>query len=492
MIGLYAGKQGSCFQSRGQVEVCASFYQSRWKQIVVGVVAGVAAATCGCRTSHHCVSFERKAPPYDVTAAIQAGIEKHIEHQTKAGGGFFRLAFEGEELELKLVRVHTYYLANLGPRWHFACVDLADIDGDVYDVDFFLEGDPGAMHVTETIVHKRNGHPFYLWGEESDGTWTRSPVEGASKALLGIVEGSDSFEFVYKVTLPQLDTTARMWVPLPSSDSFQTVKIESIDAPGSRQIITDRRYGNKILFLNLSPSDSGKTLEVRCRVDRREKGPYQDPSSKPEEYLDPDRLVPQNEELSEIASQVVAGQKGDLVQARALYDHVIDRMRYMKYGSGWGEGDAVYACDAGTGNCSDFHSYYIALLRAVGIPARFAVGASIPSERNDGGIDGYHCWAEFYAEDKWWPVDLSEADKYAALSTYYFGHHPANRIELSRGRDLLVEPGPATGPINFLAYPVLEVAGKPVAIKPDFSFSRAPGALPVSKILTDRARNRSR
>ena len=176
--------------------MCASFYQSRWKQIVVGVVAGVAAATCGCRTSHHCVSFERKAPPYDVTAAIQAGIEKHIEHQTKAGGGFFRLAFEGEELELKLVRVHTYYLANLGPRWHFACVDLADIDGDVYDVDFFLEGDPGAMHVTETIVHKRNGHPFYLWGEESDGTWTRSPVEGASKALLGIVEGSDSFEFV--------------------------------------------------------------------------------------------------------------------------------------------------------------------------------------------------------------------------------------------------------------------------------------------------------
>jgi transglutaminase-like putative cysteine protease len=113
------------------------------------------------------------------------------------------------------------------------------------------------------------------------------------------------------------------------------------------------------------------------------------------------------------------------------------------------------------------------LLRAAGIPARFAIGASIPSERHDGGIDGYHCWAEFFAEEKWWPVDLSEADKYSSLSSYYFGHHPANRIELSRGRDLILEPGPASGPINFLAYPVLEVAGKPVPVKPSFSFRRA-------------------
>jgi transglutaminase-like putative cysteine protease len=147
-------------------------------------------------------------------------------------------------------------------------------------------------------------------------------------------------------------------------------------------------------------------------------------------------------------------------------------MRYMKYGSGWGKGDAVYACDSRTGNCTDFHSYFIALSRAVGIPARFAIGASIPSARNDGGIDGYHCWAEFYTEGRWWPVDISEGDKCSALSTYFFGHHPANRIELSRGRDLVVEPEPASGPINFLAYPVLEISGKPVKVKVEFSFNR--------------------
>ena len=132
----------------------------------------------------------------------------------------------------------------------------------------------------------------------------------------------------------------------------------------------------------------------------------------------------------------------------------------------------MYACDIRTGNCTDFHSYFIALARSVDIPARFSIGAGIPSSRNEGGVDGYHCWAEFYAEGKWWPVDISEGDKYSNLATYYFGHHPANRIELSRGRDLTFEPAPQSGPVNFLAYPLLEVGGRPVRTKPKFSFTR--------------------
>ena len=106
------------------------------------------------------------------------------------------------------------------------------------------------------------------------------------------------------------------------------------------------------------------------------------------------------------------------------------------------------------------------------IPARFAIGAAIPAARDDGGINGYHCWAEFYTDGHWWPVDISEADKYDALSTYYFGHNPANRIEFSRGRDLVVEPGPVSGPINFLAYPVLEIDGVTVNPKVEFAFKR--------------------
>ncbi len=104
--------------------------------------------------------------PNVVTADIQAGIEHYIEEQTRLGGGFFNLQYNEKELRLKLVRVHTEYLANLGPRYHFACVDVADIEGDLYDVDFFLAGDPGSMTVTETTVHKINGQPFYTWQQK--------------------------------------------------------------------------------------------------------------------------------------------------------------------------------------------------------------------------------------------------------------------------------------------------------------------------------------
>jgi transglutaminase-like putative cysteine protease len=426
----------------------------------------------GCNKSPDTDQASYDSVPNVVTKDIQDGIEKHIEEQARLGEGYFRIDYEGKELKLKLVRVHTEYLANLGPRRHFACVDLASIDGNVYDVDFFLAGDPGAMTVTETTVHKFNGQPFYVWKQKRDKTWHREPAKDAPPELLGVITGNDEFEFIYRTKLPQMKETAQMWLPMPMTDSFQTVEVKSIKAPGRQKILQDGEYGNKVLFLTLEPKDSGKMVELRYNVQRLEKGVYEEQTPIPTKYLQPERLVPADETFGSIAEKVVVGKKGDLVRARALYDHVIDRMRYMKYGSGWGKGDAVYACDARTGNCTDFHSYFIALSRAIGIPARFAIGASIPSARNDGGIDGYHCWAEFYTDGRWWPVDISEGDKCSALSTYYFGRHPANRIELSRGRDLVLEPGPVSGPINFLAYPVLEIGGKPERVKVEFSFNR--------------------
>lgn len=410
-----------------------------------------------------------------VTADIQAGIERYIAEQIEIGNGYFSLPYEDDTLQLKLVRVHTEYLANLGPQRHFACVDLVDTSGDIYDVDFFMSGDPGDMSITETTVHKFNGQPHYTWEQAEDSTWGRVAMEDAAPGHLGVIYGSDEFEFVYRATIPELTDTARMWLPIPTSDQFQTVDLVSMKVPGEHRVLNDRDYDNEVLFLELEPQDSGQEIEIRYQVKRSEKACYEGDATNNGKYLEPARLVPGTEEFSAEAAQVVAGKDSDLVRARALYDHVIDKMKYVKFGEGWGQGDAVYACDSGTGNCTDFHSYFIALARSVDIPARFAIGAAIPSSRDDGRISGYHCWAEFYADGKWWPVDISEGDKYSSLSTYYFGHHPANRVEFSRGRDLVVNPGPSAGSINFLAYPVFETGGKSIKIPVEFTFNR-PGA----------------
>ena len=101
---------------------------------IVGVALVVALGAGGCQTSTgnariaerndrplpHSASVA-EAVPHVVTADIQAGIERHIAEQTQRNGGYFPLMYESRELRLKLVRVHLEYLANLGPRRHFAC-----------------------------------------------------------------------------------------------------------------------------------------------------------------------------------------------------------------------------------------------------------------------------------------------------------------------------------------------------------------------------------
>jgi transglutaminase-like putative cysteine protease len=416
--------------------------------------------------------------PNLVTSDLEAAIRRHIDATCAANAGLFPIPHEGGELKLKLVRVHTEYLATVGEDLHFACVDLATREGDVYDVDFFMRGTSKDAAVTETMVHKLNGQPYYVWEQGEDERWERRPPDRATPALLGVVHGRDRFEFTYQATVPALAGRGRMWVPIASSDRFQRVTVRTITAPGTSRVVRDAREGNQVLVLDLGTEDAGKVLEIRYECERLEKSAYPDSPAMAARYLGAERLVPDTDEFRTTAVGVTRGKGTDLERARALYDHTMEHIKYMKYGSGWGKGDAVYACDARSGNCTDFHAYFIALCRSVGIPARFAIGASIPSERSSGSMDGYHCWAEFYAEGRWWPVDISEADKYAPLAGYYFGHNPANRFEFSRGRDLEVAPRPAGGPINFLAYPLLEVemaggVAEVVRVPTVFSFRRA-------------------
>ena len=137
-------------------------------------------------------------------------------------------------------------------------------------------------------------------------------------------------------------------------------------------------------------------------------------------------------------------------------------MKYDKSGTGWGNGDIFWACDAKRGNCTDFHALLIGLCRAEGIPARFSIGFPIPAVRGEGEIGGYHCWAEFYLNGYGWiPVDASEACKNPDKREYFFGAHYENRVQLTQGRDLRLEPPQAGEPLNFFVYPYVEIDGKP-------------------------------
>jgi transglutaminase-like putative cysteine protease len=131
------------------------------------------------------------------------------------------------------------------------------------------------------------------------------------------------------------------------------------------------------------------------------------------EYLQPDKLVPVTGLPADLAVKVTQGEITPLDKARAIYDYVFTTMRYDKTGTGWGHGDVLYACDAKKGNCTDFHSLFIAMARSQGIPARFEIGFPLPPDKHSAKIAGYHCWSDFFEPQHGWvPVDISEAWKH--------------------------------------------------------------------------------
>ena len=190
-------------------------------------------------------------------------------------------------------------------------------------------------------------------------------------------------------------------------------------------------------------------------------------------WLEPDRLVPLDQKIREISAEITQGKTTELEKARAIYDYVLANMKYDKSGTGWGNGDIYWACDAKRGNCTDFHALFIGLARSAGIPAKFEIGLPVPADKASGEIGGYHCWAEFYLNGYGWvPVDASEAWKDPSRRDYFFGAHDANRVQFSVGRDITLTP-PQSGPaLNFFIYPYVEVDGKPFTqVTKKFSFS---------------------
>ncbi len=107
-------------------------------------------------------------------ADISTGIKKHIAAETKQSADHkAHIKHQGKDLALDLVKVHEERLSSLGGGKYFACVDLKAADGTVYDVDYFLAGQPKNMKVTETSVHKINGKALYNWQEQKDHTWKK-------------------------------------------------------------------------------------------------------------------------------------------------------------------------------------------------------------------------------------------------------------------------------------------------------------------------------
>lgn len=296
------------------------------------------------------------------------------------------------------------------------------------------------------------------------------------------------FTFHYAFTVKDVPAQAkvRIWFPSAQSNSYQHVRVLSANGDLPLKKTHESRFGNEMYFADAAKARGGDLhFEIVYDVVRYEhltlgliRPRLQNATLDKKDsqlYLSADKLVPITGRPAEMAAQIIAGKDSQLEKTRAIYDYVFANMSYDKSGTGWGHGDVLYACNAKKGNCTDFHSLFIAMARSQGIPARFEIGFPLPSDKTAGEIAGYHCWAEFFnPQNGWMPVDISEAWLHPENKDYFFGANDANRIQFSLGRDLKLNPPQQGEPLNYFVCPYVEIEGKEYSrIDMKFSFADA-------------------
>jgi transglutaminase-like putative cysteine protease len=286
------------------------------------------------------------------------------------------------------------------------------------------------------------------------------------------------------VDLPPGAKAVDLWIPIPTSNERQNIKILNEGESGAGRFTEDKTFGNRLYYRRFEmppgdgkkPGGAGRSLPVKVElvydVDVREatvaaakqliSTSADVPVGKFAPYLRETRTIPIKGRITDLARSIQLPDGEPLRAGRKIYDHLVDTMVYNHLAPGAGQGNAVWACDSKTGDCTDFHSVFIGVCRWRGIPADHVFGLPLPAERPEGDIKYSHCWAQFWVAGVGWvPIDASRANKYPKDREYYFGTLGSTWVTLAHGRDVVLEPPQRGAPINMLHGPVAEVDGKP-------------------------------
>jgi hypothetical protein len=108
---------------------------------------------------------------------VVRAVEEYINEKTGTSGGVF-VIFDEElqrEARLRLHEVMWDHLGRVSADTYFACAEFVTDDGDIYDVDVFVQQEGEELVFREMMIHIVNGEERYKWYKEGD-LWRRRPV----------------------------------------------------------------------------------------------------------------------------------------------------------------------------------------------------------------------------------------------------------------------------------------------------------------------------
>jgi len=252
-------------------------------------------------------------------------------------------------------------------------------------------------------------------------------------------------EIIVSVAGLPSDTPVNVYLPIAQDAARQTVKRTDINANIVGVAKTEPKYGNQYWHGQTDHAPDGTvTVNMVQRIERSSAGRMTPTEAEKGLFVQANSRVPISGTSVDKAISALGSNDGSPKGiARSIYNMVIDTM------------------DHKTGNCTDFNGLFASTARAKDIPTRFEVGYTIPIGQQAGTIEGHHCWVETALPTLgWFPIDPYAADKDPEQKEALFGKQPADRIELSVGRDLNLE-NLQSPPIDFFIDPHVEVDGKP-------------------------------
>lgn len=84
--------------------------------------------------------------------AIQAAMQKHIDHHTVGGHYVLYDAVTDDLLKLKLAKLHDGIVKKAD--YYVSCADFHDRNGTYFDLDFMVVEKDGKFRTLQGIVHK--------------------------------------------------------------------------------------------------------------------------------------------------------------------------------------------------------------------------------------------------------------------------------------------------------------------------------------------------
>lgn len=240
-----------------------------------------------------------------------------------------------------------------------------------------------------------------------------------------------SYTNAYKVEGSGSVTKLNAYLAVPKEIPGQHIEGEIRFEPEPTRFVEDK-WGQKVAVFELGSLTSDEVKQIKWQADfnlyqvRFHLDPNRlDRAMIPAElkpYLTDDKKYNLDSEvISKLVAEVAGETSNYYAKARAIYNHLTNVITYERTG-GWNNAAAVL--ERGTGSCSEYTFALVALLRRVGIPARY-VGAV--SERGDKGSfdDVFHRWAEaFFPGYGWVPLDANAG----------FGKDPGERASYFGGR----------------------------------------------------------